>query len=384
MFRWPARLLPFLWLALVLVLVVVLTRGLHDDKRAARWSVTAVLVLLGAWQAYSDRPDTWKWAGFGALLCLALLWAFLRFGRQLGGRAFALLVGGTALVLFFQTTWMPSQANTRDYAQPTSRQAIVDAMADRGPGLYVQLANPYVMPSEWASPDKIYRDVLYGNMYSISGQESTTGYTGIWFKAHDELLCFNHFASTCPDAWERLWEVPEGETSPLVDLMGAQGVVLQKDLVDDPVIPDGWSVTYETDYVTVLTRDEPATSDGRITVVGDGVEVAQDEMDPDGVGERFIATTGGEDTDRDVTFARLAWPGYEVTVDGEPVSVETGPAGLLRVTLPAGLDGQEVVVAFSSPGWKAGLLALGIAGTLVVLLSVLDAVQRRRAGRPLA
>jgi hypothetical protein len=71
----------------------------------------------------------------------------------------------------------------------------------------------------------------------------------------------------------------------------------------------------------------------------------------DVTGERLSYQGGGR-----AVFAMLAWPGYQATVDGRPLPVRQGPAGLLEVDLPASATGGSTLeLSFTPPGHRIGL-----------------------------
>jgi len=81
-----------------------------------------------------------------------------------------------------------------------------------------------------------------------------------------------------------------------------------------------------------------------------------------------------------LVFARLTWPGYTATLDGEPVEVRDGPAGLLSVDVPAGR--HVVAIDFRSPGLSAGIAAVAAAALLSLGQSAAWLVARRRRRGP--
>jgi len=87
------------------------------------------------------------------------------------------------------------------------------------------------------------------------------------------------------------------------------------------------------------------------------------------------AGTGGS-----LVFARLAWPGYTATLDGEPVDVRDGPAGLLAVDVPAGAR-HDLEIAFRSPGLAQGVDVLAAAALLSLVQSAGWLVARWRRGQ---
>ena len=76
-----------------------------------------------------------------------------------------------------------------------------------------------------------------------------------------------------------------------------------------------------------------------------------------------------------LAFARLDWPGYRAEVDGKPVDVREGPAGLVLVDVRGG---GELKLTWSAPGLVPGLVAavLGLLGALG--FSAFAVIRRRR------
>jgi hypothetical protein len=366
MFRWPARLVPFVYLAVLVVFAVLASRGIERSRPVLRGVISAALILAGAWIAYSDVPDAWKWHGLVTLLVGGGIFAIVRwFGFRRSGAL--VMLGGMLVFLGPQLMLTESNQNVADYRMPSSKSEMQKNFADRADGLVVQVFDINVLVGNHDEPER-WKDLLAGNMPSVAGFSSTTAYTGIGFNAFDGALCMSYNGGTCPDAWDALWEKPKGSDAILADLIGAKYVVVAKGYTDDRRAPEGWSETESTDIVTVYERDEPLPYAGTISVTGDDVEVTSDERSG-ATSETATVTTTGEETD--LTFARIAWPGYQITVDGESVPVEIGPAGLLTTTLPDGLTDAEVRVSFTPPGLWLGLIAGGVGVLLVVALVVI-------------
>ena len=367
MFRWPARLIPFFYLALMLVFVVVASYGLHNSRKRLRAGLSLLAVGAGAWMAFSDMPGLWKWHGLTTVVILALGFVFLRFG-DVEGRGYAILTSGMVLFLGAQLMIAPGNGNVADYDLPQSRAEIIQRFSDNEPGLLVQVADLANIPLELDEKEK-WADLLIGNMYSIAGVESTTAYSGIGFTKVDNALCMNYNGSTCPLAWESLWTVPPGATVRLADLLRAQTVVVLREYVRGEPSPEGWTRSDQSALVNVYTRDEVLPfPDGRLSYVGSSVEVASDEVIGE-ADERLVLSSesGGN---RTISFARLAWPGYSATVDGKSVDVATGPGGLVSIEVPPGLVDAELRLTFAPPGLALGLgcMLVGLvgAGALIV------------------
>ncbi|ACQ79437.1 conserved hypothetical protein [Beutenbergia cavernae DSM 12333] len=374
MFRWPARLLPFLAMALLVIFALAMTNGFHRDAVRRRSVVTACLILFGGWLAYSDRPHQSTWAVASVVGVAALTVAFLLVRTR--ALRFGVVAVGAIGVLLVQTYWMPVNRSVAYYNFPTSAAGLQENFGSRYEGLTVQVATEKI-PWQERTEDGAWQDLLFGNMYAVAGVESTTAYSGIGFRTHDQTLCLAYNGWMCAAAWETLWEVPEGETAPYADLLRVETVVVQKGHVASVDVPPGWELAEETDVVWVLRRaDPPPFQDGRVSSVTDEVDVVEDVMDGPRA-ERLVVSTS-DAAEHTVTFSRLAWPGYTITVDGSELEPRSGPAGLLQVDLPANLDRAEVSVSFEPPGWRIGMAALGVAGIGAASMLVADAWLRRR------
>jgi hypothetical protein len=376
MFRWPARLVPFVFLVILLIVVVVASHGLHRTGRLARIALSVTAILAGAWMAFSDFPRLTFWhlgvtvALFGAL---ALMIRFF----DAGPRTFAVLVGVNLAFLGPQLIIAPGNMNVANYNPPTSRAAIQEQFADRAPGLTVQVSD-WMNPRDYdlLAPSRFWRYGLPGNFMAVAGIESTTAYSGVGFSVHDAAIHTSYNGSSGAALWDALWEIPRGESAPLADLLGAQTVVVMVPTVPDAEAPEGWrEVVRSADGIVFERVAAVSFETSRVTHAGDDLDVSAAGFVGQW-GERVTVSSGSGD-ERTLTFGRLAWPGYTATIDGEPIPVRIGTAGLVQVDLPAGLRNAQLELAFTPPGLSVGLVALGL-GPIVALL-VGFGYRRRRA-----
>jgi hypothetical protein len=378
MFRWPLRVVPYFALPAAVLLAVALAQGLARDHRGRRAAGSAFAVLAGAYLAEAARPDL-VWAHLasvllvGSLTALAVL-AWLRpNGRP---AASAVLLAGCVAVLVFQVAVFPRNANLNDYRLPTSVTATSAALVPRYPGTVLQVANNGAVAGS-DDPAARTREVLFGNMPRAVGVRAVNSYYGMGFKTFTDALCMEFNGSVCPDALARAFRPPAPGAPPLADLLRLDTVVVQNDLpgVADVALPPGWRVAERTAVVTVLRRDaalpHPA---GRLSDAPPGTVVADDVATARGEQVRVTAGPGGA-----LTFARLAWPGYTARVDGVPVPVRQGPAGLATVDVPPGP--HDVVLAWAPPAFAVSLASALLGLALAVGHSVARAL-RRRPDRP--
>ncbi|SHN74174.1 hypothetical protein SAMN05660350_02168 [Geodermatophilus obscurus] len=390
LFRWPIRLIEYLYLALAVVLALLLSAGLAGDRIRARTLTTVAVVAAGGYLSFAVRPDVVLMHVVAALVVLVLvLLAVAAFHRRGPVLSAAVLVVGTALVVTYQSGQLPlpppeqpDAADDADAVVSLPTPVSITEVRERTSayrGTVLQLAS---RASPVTVPARPPGDLLFGNEPLMSGHESIVRYSGMGFAEFVDALCMDYRGQVCPEALDRALR-PAGATGvPLVDLLRVQTLVIDARLFPGPAAgppPDGWSVAARDDLRTVWVRGPTVGYDGRLSWVSPGVEVLSDAGT--GVREevRFQAARPGT-----LVFARLTWPGYTATLDGRPVRVLDGPAGLLTVAVPAGRHVLEV--DFRSPGSSVGAAALGVAALVTLGQSVVWAVgghRRRRRGGPL-
>lgn len=381
LFRWPIRLIEYLYLALGVLLALLLSRGPATDHVRRRTTATVAVVVVGGYLSFAARPEQ-PWlhvlatVGVLALVLLALT-AFRRWGRLAGA---VVLVVGTVLVVTVQTGQLPLGSDeTVDRAQVPSSITQVQEASSVYRGTVLQLAVP---GSLMTAPRRYTGYLLFGNETLMSGHESIVRYSGMGFEEFADALCMGYRGQVCPEAFDRAWRPTGGTGAPLVDLLGVETLVIDTQMFPGPAgqsPPPGWSLATRDRLRTVWVRDEAVGYGGRLSWVSPGVDVLSDAGT--GVSEEVRVRAAEAGT---LVFARLAWPGHTATLDGEPLDVREGPAGLLSVDVPAGR--HVVDIAFRSPGLSAGTTAVAAAALLSLVQSavwlVARRLRRRRASVP--
>jgi len=382
MFRWPLRLIDFVWIAVALLFVIAASAGLHRDRFKQRSIGSAVIIAIGVYLAWSDMPVNVRRHVIAGLVVAVLVALIIRFD-VISKAGYAVLAIGTLLVFSAQVYWFPGFNNVINYQFPNSRAELQERF-DKYEGMVVQIADLGLVGARDQVPDRAYKDMLFGNMYATAGVESTTAYSGIGFTKFDGLMCTRYQGSIwCPEAWDQLWKVPKGYSAPLADLMRASTVVVQNKLLDlrGEEAPAGWRRATEDEdsgLATVWERVDPLPNpDGRVSDASGGTDLRSDEM-TNATDERIEFSRTDADEPARLTFARLAWPGYTATLDGETLPIRTGPAGLLIVDLPRGTTEGEVELAFTPPGMTTSIGAYGLGVLLTIGLGVVPWYLRRR------
>ncbi|WP_208613742.1 hypothetical protein [Rhodococcus koreensis] len=371
MFRWPIRLVEYLYLCVVIGLSLALSLGLARDRVRRRATASAVLIALGFYLAFASSPAlTGRHALFTLLVAALCAIAYVAW-RTLGPSGLvAALVLGTVAVTAAQVWSLTHYVDRGSRVDPSST-SLLSAQTDRYQGTVLQLADL----GDTSPEDVTAGRILFGNeIMASSAVSSINAYTGIGFTEFQEALCMDYRGAVCPGVYGALWQPVNADIPiPLIDYLRVSTLVVEHRLVPEAETappPPGWHVTERSDSRTVLQRDRPLPLPGRVSFASDGVRVLSSDTE---AATETVRVTGSGGT---VSFARLAWPGYSATVDGEPVDATAGWHGLLEVSVPPG--DHELVVTFRPPRQNLSVAAFGAATVVVLILSVVDPVVRRR------
>jgi hypothetical protein len=381
MFRWPLRVVHYGYLGAAVVFAVLLTAGLCTNYLRTRIAVTVALAVItgGTATVLNHRTPAalqrdWLSLALIAALTAVAFWAHHRGGRRWLG---ASLQAGTAIAFVAQLFWFFGYHGAAPYYFPTSVAQQQANYANRYHGEILQIANTTIIgpPNQ---PREAWRDLVPGNLYRTAHVDSINAYTGIGFRSFSNALCLNYAGLACANAYPALWRPEAGTTTPLADFLRLDTVVVQRKLIDNPQVPNGWQVTERNDRITVLQRQHPVPwPAGRLSWASPGVRVTANST-PDDRDETVNFTSGPQQAPGRLIFARLAWPGYQATVDNRPVPVHATPSGLLEVDLPSGVTSGRLQVTWAPPGLSLGL-ALAALGVLVAIAAgVTQEMGRRR------
>jgi hypothetical protein len=377
LFRWPIRLIEYLYLAVAVVLAVLLSKGLAKDNFRKRAFASVLLVGVGAYLSFAVRPEYWRMHAVVAVLVLLFLFGTIVAYRRRGWvAAGAVLLVGTIGILTYQTARIPFPGpGVVAAVEPPSDVARIKAGTDMYKGTYLQLAAQGRVKGTSEQDDG---ETMFGNLSVITGHESITRYSGIGFTKFTSALCMDYKGSVCPEAYRDAFRTVAGTDIPLIDAMRVQTLVLQDALFPNVVNgtpPKGWSVVERGSGRTVWTRDAPLPYPGRVSWASRGTTVVSANAEPATEQVKFTAAgTGGT-----LMFARLDWPGYSATIDGKPATVRSGDAGLITVDVPAG---EHVLqLDYETPGLRFGTWILAAATLVVMIQTIWWWITRRRDKR---
>lgn len=367
LFRWPVRLIEYFYLVVLLVLALGITVGLANTHRKARVWASGAIVAFGTYLAMMMTPDGMKIHAVGFLLTAVLLIVVYQLWRRKGMNiAMVAVIVGTLATTGFQTAVYPRG----EMLVPAYNIDMIREQAANYEGTVLQLASQGLTDAEQVRSGKI----LYGNLFVATGHETINRYSGISFRAFTDELCMDYKGQTCPEAYDRLFRKVAGSDDDLIDVLGIGTLIIQRALLPDVTAdgpPAGWKEVENNDIRVVWVREEPLPANGRITGTSPGVIATSTQSTETAEKVDVTAESAGS-----ITFARLAWPGYRATVNGEAVKTTTTVEGLLQVDVPAGASTVEL--SFTAPGLTLGAIATVASGLIALGYSVMWWILGRR------
>lgn len=376
--RWPVRFMPYLALAVLIVLAVAATRAF--PARVTRTGLVAAVIswALLTYLAWANRPDTWRSIVLVAAIQLAAILAVAALARRPAGvpaptRGVLAVAGALAVTAvlivpqarLFPGTPLPQFAVTGE----VDRLHRVQAGA---PGDGIVVGDVYV----GGEYEDSFDERLLGNLWYLADAPFVNVYTVLPFSTMADDLCMDLRGSTCADAGDVLLEDDSDTGVPVADLMGVSTIVQM--LRTFPTTPDhlpaGWRVAETGDYTRTLVRDTAIAGAGGVSWTGTGTEVSVSAQDERGI--TFTVDRVGDDPR--VVLSRLPWPGYTVTgaVQADPVR-----GWLMTIDVSGAEPGDEVTVRFSPPGSAVQIGAFAAAMLLLAAWPPVAWFRRRQARR---
>ncbi|QYF73840.1 hypothetical protein [Cryobacterium sp. PAMC25264] len=386
--RFPVRMMPYLTLAVLLLVAVGLSHARPAVLSRNRFLVAGGLVLLGAGLTFSAGPQYVKVLAAVTVVILAAVWVAYRVlgdrplpvlgsesAGRLAGRGVPVVAGAaivlTVLLLVPQHISSPTSP-LPDYGVPNDvsdyQQQLEDAEGDV---IIAGGVGDLGDPGAWD-------ETLVGNLWYVTEEDVQNAYSAVYYTPYNSLTCMQYNGSTCGALYSRLFTTMPETGKTVADLMGVSSVQAVKAVVpkkDWSVVPEGWHVAEDTAKTRLIVRDEPVAGAGSVVWASDGTQVTVLKEDAMGVSFRVdeIGADGGQ-----VALSRIPWPGYQV--DGGTVSAEPVDTFLLGVDLDADQLGKTVTVSFYAPGYPVQLAAAALLLLILLGWPILRLVGRRRDG----
>ena len=387
--RWPIRLLPAAWAAVIPLAAVVISRhgGEQHPHRSRHLGVALALAALLSWQQHPGGALTllFFWCVLWGMSILVLRrphFVPAHFSRPL-------YLGATLLI----TAWMAAEypANTAfdDYFGPAHRSS-VPAVGVSFPASVVQVysrldgassgdrgrSGARRPPDPWNDTPLSNEETLWvpsGNMPLWRRERQVNGYTPVEMLSLKTMTCGQSiFGWTCDGPAPTLFAREPGTGRSYADLMRVDAFVVSSRMPESldylSGLPD-WQAETPSRYATVFRRI-PASSPppGTISYLPPGVQVVShasfDTDDERVTVDRPAGFTGGL-----IAFARAYYPGHSILIDRRPVPVVRLGGVVLAARLPPGQGPVTVDVRHRLPMpslWRACVL-LGLVAILAAV-----------------
>jgi hypothetical protein len=248
-------------------------------------------------------------------------------------------------------------------------------------------------PLDYPQDESTWSRTLMANTWYLSPASVLNRYQLIGHTEYNKALCLRYLGGTCVELLDRLFE-RRGETGMLLaDELGIDNIqILKKSFAgnqrptasnnyvgrQDPVpvrsVPAGWHEVSDDGEIALWSRDVPTDSSGGLVWTSPGTKLTETGRTATEVTLRVdqVASGGGR-----AALGRLPWPGYHAS--GADI---TSPVDgfLLALDVPEHAAGSTVSVAFTPPGWAAGvaLWCVGVGGMVLWTACDLVAYRRRR------
>lgn len=376
--RWPVRFMPYLCLAVAVLLAVMASHSFPagTTRRRLGWSLLTLAVVTGV--TFANTPPQWRSLAIvmviQAFAILAL--AYIAKGRRVprgvsrNGVAAGLAIAVSGVLVIPQMVVFPFTPLPK-FGVPDSTARMEAVLADAS-GDAIVVGDIYA----YGGMDASFDERLMGNLWYLSPTPVSSLYTVLPYSAFSKDLCMDLRGSTCANALDTLWST-DGETGlPVADLMGVSSILAMKATFPDrPEAVEGWRLVSEGDITWLFERDEPLPGAGGVVWTGSGTEVTVVDSSDTAVSLR-VDSVGA---DGRVVLSRLDYPGYAVRGAAE---ADPARGWLLTVDASGAQPGDVVTVEFRPPGLPIMIVALALSlGTLLVWL-VLQRRARRRSGPP--
>lgn len=376
--RWPVRFMPYVCLAVAVLVAVLATHAFPDrvTRRRVGWSLLILVVTTGI--TVANTPGQWRWIGLAmAVQALAIVAiGYVALTRRIPSRsrrttlAAAAAIGVSVLLLVPQTLVFPSTPLPK-FGVPDSVARLQSVLPD-SPGDAIVVGDIYA----YGGMDASFNERLMGNLWYLSPTPVSSLYTVLPYSTFSKDLCMDLRGATCADAIETLWSTDPETGLPVADLMGVSTILAMKATFPEaPTPPDGWSLVTEGELTWLFERERAVPGAGGVAWTGDGTAVTV--IDASDTDVSFRVDSIGDDAR--VVLGRLDYPGYTIS-GGERAAPTRG--WLLTVDAADAQPGDIVTVSFRPPGQTLMLAGLALCAVVLVGWSFLRYRVRRQSSAP--
>jgi hypothetical protein len=299
--------------------------------------------------------------------------AYMLVRRSVFAAAFAVIAVGCVVALAFQRITYPT------YFGPASWGGMPRKIAERPAALAaVPPAYGYLIDT-WGGPVEVdrFREIGMGNINMLYGRATIGGYDSIERSAFVAATCMRDVgipAERLCDIGTPRWPVPSlAQPSPdlgvsLLDLMRVDTLHTYLPTTAQAIaslLGPSWTLVNHRHSQSVR-RELPAKLPGTVSYASPGLRI--DEVRPARASRETYRIDAAGVAAPHLVWARMAWPGYQVELDGKRLEMEPRDGFLVAVRLPANAKG-ELTLAY-----RPKALSIGAAVSVVAVLVLLGIV----------
>ena len=374
--RTPVRFAPYVVLALVVILAVLLGSVPARDALGRRSAGALAAVAATTYAGFAQVPSSWRHlavaAALGAVGVIAVGWLVARgsAGRRVVVAAVVVVVvtGGVTAIQRDQFRAAP----LADWGEKTSVESY-RAIGTQMVGDGVVVGEPTSL-NDWA----VWDETALSTLWYLTGRDVQNMYSATGFAGYNSALCVNNRGEMCGQALDALFATVRGKGASLADLMSIDSVQLILPATAGTAVtaaPPGWSEVARTALTATWTRDDLTEPAGGATWVTPGGTVRGLSSNESTTEVSVVAAP----VDTTVVFSRLAFPGYAVSGCAGARMAEPTAGFLLSVTVPAGVTCGALSVHFAPPGWRLEQATLLLAILGMLGWAAVATVSRRRS-----
>ena len=398
--RYPARFMPYVAMAAVLLVVVAVARSRREQIGRPSLYFAIGLVALGAYVGWSQLPARFMTIMLAAVLVvggLVVFWWLLNHPEakshrwNKAGLSVLSLLAISVLLVTTASTVLQHRTSARSGLSIANQPADVSTYK----GVLAGVKNDVLVvgdPLDYPQELETWEQTLMANAWYLSDASVLNRYQLVGYSKFNDTLCLRYLGGTCPELARRLF-VPRPETGKLlVDELHIDNVQILKDSfnrpqvamasnnwvsrkvgVKIPDVPKGWHVAAESEATVLWSRDEPLGPAGGVTWTDDGVKLTEVSRDD----TKIVLNVDSVPADGGVAaLSRLPWPGY--SIEGAAFTQRPVAGFLLGIQVPADAAGKQITISFEPPGWRIGIPLWAIAVAWMLGWSVLVWVRGRR------
>lgn len=368
-FRFPTRFLQYTGFFLLLLTALLVAHGCFVFTRRRLYAALAVVSFLVVNALQTNPTGADRILLFGGLLaglCAIVWWhgsAGVR-GRADGRSApsWALadgaVLGGTMVILLGLALLHPSGRGV-DWGFPHD----LSAMEPLSQQDYTLFYGNYLPPDSGVDAFREYRPATTG---LLVGDRQINGYTSLGNSFFRQYFPIDDHGNFAPGAAASFTQVDPVSGLTMLELLRVDQIVAQLGPMNDdlrPLLDDDWRFARSGDITATYRRDD-FTLPGLVSYASPGLDVDEVPGCEQGHSKECVGIEQASDRPGEVVFARLWFPGYRATLDGEPVAIERHADMLVSAVIPPGETGN-LVLTYRSPGfYEFGGLALLVLASL--------------------